>query len=289
MNLKRKTSYLLDLTAVAGTISSLTRQPAQGVKLEVAIAGNTVNANGRVTVYSTAGAGSSQYVVQDRTLATKWAIQVTDGVIAISSTSDPASDEPIISDNLVSGLFWKVFVDDGVIGVEGTAINQNDEVLLDDTSTSTTYQIVVSDGILGVQVSSGSSEVFTFSENGAKIGAVTFVNITALTMSGISDGFIQIRAINRIGQPVNQEISVSDNVPVRFYTQKGRIYMKRSGQEDIADYKIMAEPDLDLRQNDIVYPLSGVVGLTWGSIDFVEKIFDFAGATHHLEAEVKDL
>lgn len=288
MHLKRNTSYLLDVAAVASSLSA-TRQPQQTIRLEVEVMGCTVSASGRVTVYSAGGSGVSSYVVQDRTLATKWAIQITSGVINISATASSASSEPIVEDSLTSGIHWKIYVDNGVIAIEASATVQDDSVLLNDTATSTTYELIVSDGVLGISAASTNSEVFTFSENLSKIGLINFSSIDGITMSGISDGFIKIKAINKLGQPINQLITAQSNVPVRFYRQNGRIRLVKSGEELVAQYKIMAEPDLDIRENDLVYPLSDVVGLTLGLVNFVERIWDFDGITHHTEAVLIDL
>lgn len=289
LNLKRNTSYLLDSSAIASSLSP-TRQPTQTSRLVIELVGNTVSANGRVTVFAGSSSAVAQYVVTDRGTGTKYAIKVSDGVINITSTASSASSEPIVQDSLSSGVYWKIFVSDGVIGVESTATVQNDSVVLDDTVTGTDYQIIVSDGVLGITVATSSTtESFTFSENGEKVGTTNFVSIAGITTFGISDGFINIRAVSKMGQPINQLISVQNNVPVRFYKQNGRIKLVKSGDELVAQYKIMAEPDLDIREEDLVYPLSGVVGITMGLINFVERIWDFDGLTHHTEAVLIDL
>lgn len=289
MNLKRNTSYLLDDSSIAASLSP-TRQPSQTARLIVELVGCTVAANGRVTVFAGASSVVTQYVVTDRITATKYAIKVSDGVINITSTGSSASAEPIVQDSLLSGVYWKIFVSDGVIGIESTATVQNDSVVLDDTITGTDYQLIVSDGILGIIVpSSATSEAFTFSENTEKAGSTNFVSIAGITTSGITDGFISIRAVTKMGQPINQIISVQDNVPVRFYKQNGRIKLVKSGDELVAQYKIMAEPNLDIQEEDLVYPLSDVVGLTLGLVNFVERIWDFDGLTHHTEAVLIDL
>ncbi len=64
--------------------------------------------------------------------------------------------------------------------------------------------------------------------------------------------------------------------------------MMKTGREKIAEYKIIAEPDADILENDLLYAVSGM-GITLGMVTFKERIFDFDGVTHHLEAEVMDL
>lgn len=287
INLKRSTSYLLDATAVASSLSP-TRQPAQTVRLELELAGCTVSANGRVTVYAPGGSSVAQYVVTDRVTGTKYAIKVSDGVLNITATASAASDEPIVQDSLTSGIYWKIFISDGVIGFETTATVQDDTVILIDTVTSTEYLLIVSDAVLGIGTSPGAatSEVFTFSENGSKVGTVNFASIAGLTMSGITDGFIKMRAKSKMGEPVNQQVLVASSTPVRFYTQNGRIRAKKAGQELDAKYKIMVEPTLDLQNNDLLYVISGCPGLTMAQVDFLEYIYDFDGVTHHIEASL---
>ena len=266
-----------------------TRQALDDALLQVEIVGNTINAGASVTVFSNSGSGVAQYVVTDRTTAQKYGIFVADGAIGIVATASAASAEPIVLDTLLSSTYWKIFVDNGMIGWESTVTVQNDVVLLADTVTSTTRKLVISDGALGTTVVTSTTETFSFDDNDAQVGSVLFSSIDGITTAGITNGFISIRAITPMGQPLNQEISVGTNVPVRFYTQNGRIRMKKPGQEEVSDYKIIAEPDLDLQNNDIAYVLSGAMGITFGQLDFVERFWDFEGVTHHTEAIFMDL
>lgn len=140
-----------------------------------------------------------------------------------------------------------------------------------------------------VNLAGSTTETLNFTENGVQVGVLDFTTLTGLTMSGISDGFIQVRALNKMGQPINQEIDVELAMPIKFYAQDGRIRAMKQGREQVANYKLMAEPDADVQDNDFVYAISGVFGLTFGQVVFAEKIFDFDGGTHHTEAEIMDL
>lgn len=140
-----------------------------------------------------------------------------------------------------------------------------------------------------VNVSGNVNETFSFSEDGKLIGTQDFTSISGITTSGIEDGFLSIKAITKLGQPINQDETIYSDLPIRFYAQNGRIRMMKQGQEKIAKYKIMADWDKDIQENDLLFANSGVFGLTIGRIDFAEKIFDFDGATHHTEAEVMEL
>lgn len=151
--------------------------------------------------------------------------------------------------------------------------------------------------VVGATVSSGlvniagsTNEAFSFSGNGVQVSTKDFTSISGVTLSGISDGFIEIKAVSRSGQPVNQEISIYNNIAVRFFADQGRVTMKPSGEERITKYKFMAEPDKIIKENDIFYALSGVIaGITRASVEFVEAPRDFDGATHHIECGVEPL
>ena len=140
-----------------------------------------------------------------------------------------------------------------------------------------------------VELLGDASETLNFSENGVQVGSVDFATLTGLSISGITQGFVKARALNRMGQPINSEIDVQLAMPVKFYAQDGRIRMMNQGKEQVANYKLIAEPDVDIQANDLIYAVSGIFGLTFGQVTFSEKIFDFDGSAHHTEAEIMDL
>jgi hypothetical protein len=258
----------------------------QAVRLQVEVAGCSITF-GKVNVFSSSGSGVAGYVVQDRTLTTKWSIQVDNGILSFVATSNPTSDEPIFEDSLVPGAHWRLFIDDGVMGIESTVTVQDDVIVLGDLTTATDYQLIISDGIPGIQTYVGSTkETFNFTENGVKGGTVEFSTISGITISGIDSGEISIKAISKFGQPITQLITVQSNVPVRFYSQTGRVSTRPQGQEQVGQYRLMVEPDVDIQTEDLVYPISGVSGISIGIVNFSEKIFDFDGLTHHTEADL---
>lgn len=144
-------------------------------------------------------------------------------------------------------------------------------------------------GSATILISGNVDETLNFTANGKQIGESNFTSISGITVTNISEGFISIRCLNKMGQPINQEKTVKDNMSIRFYAQDGRIRMMKTGQEQISKYKIMAASDEDIQDNDLIYAVSGVFGLTLGKVTFSEKIYDFDGVTHHTEAEVMDL
>ncbi len=91
---------------------------------------------------------ASEYIVTDRTTATKYSIQVADGELVWTSTASAASSEPIVQDTVNSSDNWTIFIDDGQLGWESTVTEQDDSILRVDTVTSTTYRIRIGDGQL---------------------------------------------------------------------------------------------------------------------------------------------
>jgi hypothetical protein len=270
INLKRNTSLLLDATTPEGSMS-VDRQPQKSVRLEVEIDGASIT-NGLINVSGIGIGDVENVVIQDRTLATKWALSIEHGEILISSTIDNDQGEPVIEDTGSPGTYFKLFIDNGEIGIESTI------------------------EVAGSSILPGSNivEQFLFDEDGVGVGESDFTSITGITLAGIDGGTIQVRAVNKMGQPVNQDYTIESNVPARFYEIGGRLavrknVMKQTGQEKLVRYKLMAEPDLDLCQNDLIFAVSGVFGITLGQVDFVHKIYDFDGVTHHTEAELVDI
>lgn len=88
----------------------------------------------------------TEYVVQDRSLATKWAISIADGELKYAASASAASSDPIVEDYLNAGTYWKIFIDDGEMGYESTVTVQNDNMLFTDTVDSSTIQLAISDG-----------------------------------------------------------------------------------------------------------------------------------------------
>lgn|GEM_PF-6654950 len=140
-----------------------------------------------------------------------------------------------------------------------------------------------------IAVTGSTNENFAFTQNGIVVGEKDFTSIAGLAVSGISDGFIEVKAVSPAGQPVNQEYDVYASMAVRFYAISGKIRMMNPGQSKIAQYKIMCDYDKDIKENDTIYAISGIAGLTRGQISFVEPLYDFAGVTHHFEAEIVNL
>lgn len=141
-----------------------------------------------------------------------------------------------------------------------------------------------------VSVAGTTSESFSFSDNSAKVGAKDFSSISGVTVAGLTSGYVEIRAVTKTGQPLNQEKEIYASMPVRFYAiDRKQVRMIPPGQQKMAKYMFMAAPEKDVQENDLVYAISGVAGLTRGQVTFVETIFDFEGVTHHIEAEVMQL
>lgn len=140
-----------------------------------------------------------------------------------------------------------------------------------------------------VNVAGNVNETFNFSSNGIQIGNSDFTSISGITLSGLSGGFIKIKAISNMGQPINREIVATSNLSCRFFQQNGKIRIKKEGEQEISQIGMMFEPDADIKIDDLVYVLSGMKGITFGQLTFVQGLYDFDGATHHLEADVMQL
>lgn len=193
---------------------------------------------------------------------------------------------PIVEDFSVPGTFWEIFISDGQLGVMESSVERDDEILLFDLVEGGNRVLIVDDGQLGFALAEDDfiSEEFEFQENGSVAGTITFPGITGISVTGITGGMIAVRAVNNLGQPINQQILVGSDIPVRFFTQNGRVVMRKAAQEKIADFQFIARPELTVLENDLAFITRGNPGFTIGVVAFSEKFFDFAGTTHHTEA-----
>jgi len=145
-----------------------------------------------------------------------------------------------------------------------------------------------------VDIAGNVNESFNFTADGIEIGVQNITTISGISLSGIDDGFVDVRAVDKMGQSINQEKTVQDSMAVRFFRYQGSargqgriaIKMMKQGQEKVADYGMISEPDSDVEENDLVYVQSGMSGFTLGQVHLSEKLINFAGATHHTESEI---
>jgi hypothetical protein len=137
-----------------------------------------------------------------------------------------------------------------------------------------------------VTITGSTVETLTVAANGVVVGQKDFSMVSGITVGGISDGYIRAWAVSKTGQPMTQERQVTASLAVRFYAVSARIRMLAVGKGKIAQHKIMAASGSDIKENDYIYALSGMSGLTRGLVSFVEDIYDFDGVTHHMEAEI---
>lgn len=142
-----------------------------------------------------------------------------------------------------------------------------------------------------ISVAGTTDETFSFSDNGTLVGKKDFSTISGITVGGLAGGNIEVRAVSKTGQPVNQEVNVHTNIPARFFPMKSgarrQVKMMPAGQQKMGQYILMVEPSRDIQENDVMYAISGIPGrLTRGQVMFVEHVLDFDGITHHLECEI---
>lgn len=92
---------------------------------------------------------ANEYVLTDRTTATKYAVVIDDGQLLYSSTANAASSEPIFQDDTNASDYWKLFIDNSLIAIESTVTIQDDDVLLTDQTSGEVFKLVVNDGSFG--------------------------------------------------------------------------------------------------------------------------------------------
>ena len=92
---------------------------------------------------------AANYILQDRTLADKWAITIDDGVLQIDTSVASAQSEPIVDDDISPGTHYKIFIDNSELGIEDTVTVQDDLIILDDLTLLESFKLVVEDGEFG--------------------------------------------------------------------------------------------------------------------------------------------
>lgn len=85
------------------------------------------------------------------------------------------------------------------------------------------------------------------------------------------------------------ETTVHSGLSVYFdINPKGYVW-EAPGQYTKIDYWMFSLYVADLQPGDLVYPLTGINGLTLGRLVTLIPILDFDGNTHHIEAAVERL
>jgi hypothetical protein len=71
-------------------------------------------------------------------------------------------------------------------------------------------EIVGATILAGTVVIAGSTnETFHFGADGVTVGEKDFTNLSTITVAGISNGFIEVRAVTKTGQTINQEKTIT--------------------------------------------------------------------------------
>ena len=134
-----------------------------------------------------------------------------------------------------------------------------------------------------ITLTGSTVESFVFTSNQSKVSVRDFTSLSTVAVDGLTSGTVSVRALNNLGQPINQEILVHSSLPTRFFRKTKGFTLKPVGSQDTSEYGLMFAPDKDIRGGDLAYAVSGVIGMTIGTIDTVEALYDFSGASHHLE------
>lgn len=115
--------------------------------------------------------------------------------------------------------------------------------------------------------------------------------MAAITIDGLAGSTVSIEAITGTGELLLGTSVVVASLPVKIWVigvNRLRFERVEPGQQLIGRFRMMAEQDQDVQEADHVEPVSGgIAGFTLAEVTGVLKIADFAGATHHLEADLR--
>lgn len=178
-------------------------------------------------------------------------------------------------------------------------VMRNTSVLLEESSvsalmyasrqpkSSARLNIIITNASVGgtVHVSGNTDESFVFAANGESVGSENFTRIDGLTIQGLSGGLIEIKAVTPTGQSLVQKTQVYGSIPCRLFTAKGRNITVSPGQTQQNRQKLMFAPTTVIKDNDEIYPVLNLPGFDMAKITFVDTLYDFAGATHHIECD----
>lgn len=92
----------------------------------------------------------TQYVLQDRTLPTRWAVQIVGGVLSRTATTAVAQAEPELHDTQTDAT-WRLFVAEGIVGYE---LVLGPFLALTDPETAVTWHLRIVEGVLTWQAAS---------------------------------------------------------------------------------------------------------------------------------------
>lgn len=91
---------------------------------------------------------ANEYVLQDRSTADKWALQVDDSQLKFTTTALGASVDIVVEDKDVPGQHYEIYIDTGQLRVETTVTVRDDVVSLDDVTTADVWAVEVRSGQL---------------------------------------------------------------------------------------------------------------------------------------------
>lgn len=91
---------------------------------------------------------ANEYVLQDRSTADKWALQVDDSQLKFTTTGLTSSADIIVEDKDVPGQHYEIYIASGQLRVETTVTVRDDSVSLDDVTTADVWAVEVRSGQL---------------------------------------------------------------------------------------------------------------------------------------------
>jgi len=145
--------------------------------------------------------------------------------------------------------------------------------------------------INGTVGGSPDTEVFTFTENGFKIGEKTFINISSVTSSGFTDestvGRIKIKDSLRTGEPNNTERLIKSNIKARKYKKTvGEGILIGPGESERNPFKLLAiyDSSFSFLREDIIK----INSTSYEVVNPPNLVNDFS-TEHHWEVDIEEL
>lgn len=140
-----------------------------------------------------------------------------------------------------------------------------------------------------VSIDGSTDETLTFTQNDFQITENEFTSVAQITVSGLTDGTLQVTGFHAGGQPVYYESAKNSNMPCFISELSAKEKMQLAGLDKPAEYRALFLQTESIAANDFLEPVSGIAGLTRAQIINPFYVFDFAGNTHHIESLVKKL
>ena len=91
---------------------------------------------------------NSQYVLQDRTTSTKYALSISNGILQYSTSTNDAQREPVFVDDIDSSNNWILYIDNEELTLTSSTVYRDDLIKLYDSASGIVWKLVVENGVL---------------------------------------------------------------------------------------------------------------------------------------------